>query len=232
MLRLGSRYAGLTAVAVTLLNLGTAITAGAAVEEVVVVFKTHFDIGYTDLARNVVARYRTSMIDNALAVCDGAKAMPAEHRFVWTLSGWPMQQVLWPGQTPERRERVGQAIRDGRLVWHALPASLHTESLDLEDLVRGMVFSSRLSREFGMPLPCDAKMTDVPAHTWVLPTILEHAGVRFMHIGCNGGSATVDVPPLFWWEGPDGSRVLTMYSGDYGTGLKRRAIGRTRPGWR
>ena len=41
-----------------------------------------------------------------------------------------------------------------------------------------------------------------------------------MHIGCNGGSATVEVPPLFWWEGPDGSRVLTMYSGDYGTGLK------------
>jgi hypothetical protein len=41
-----------------------------------------------------------------------------------------------------------------------------------------------------------------------------------MHIGCNGGSSMVDVPPLFWWEGPDGSRVLTMYSGDYGTGLK------------
>ncbi len=157
---------------------GTASTAGAAVDEVVVVFKTHFDIGYTDLARNVVAKYRTSMIDNALAVCDGAKAMPPEHRFVWTLSGWPMEQVLWPGQTPERRRRIAEAIRDGRLVWHALPASLHTESLDLEDLVRGMVFSSRLSRQFGMPLPRDAKMTDVPAHTWVLPTVLKHAGVR------------------------------------------------------
>jgi hypothetical protein len=199
---------------------GAASTADAAVEEVVVVFKTHFDIGYTDLARNVVAKYRTSMIDNALAVCDGAKAMPAEHRFVWTLSGWPMEQVLWRGQTPERRRRIEEAIRDGRLVWHALPASLHTESLDLEDLVRGMVFSSRLSRQFGMPLPRDAKMTDVPAHTWVLPTVLKHAGVQFMHIGCNGGSAMVEVPPLFWWEGPDGSRVLTMYSGDYGTGLK------------
>ncbi|MGA2034638.1 MAG: hypothetical protein ABSG68_20515, partial [Thermoguttaceae bacterium] len=192
----------------------------AAVEEVVVVFKTHFDIGYTDLARNVVAKYRTSMIDNALAVCDEAKAMPPEHRFVWTLSGWPMEQVLWPGQTPERRGRIVEAIRDGRLAWHALPASLHTESLDLEDLVRGMEFSSRLSRQFGLPLPRDAKMTDVPAHTWVLATILKHAGVEFMHIGCNGGSSMVEVPQLFWWEGPDGSRVLTMYSGDYGTGLK------------
>ena len=193
--------------------------AGARVEEVVVVFKTHFDIGYTDLARNVVAKYRTSMIDNALAVCDEAKAMPPEHRFVWTLSGWPMAQVLWPGQTPERRVRVQEAIRDGRLVWHALPATLHTESLDLEDLVRGMGFSSRLSRQFGMPLPSDAKMTDVPAHTWALATVLKHAGVHFVHIGCNAGSSPVEVPPLFWWEGPDGSRVLTMYSADYGTGL-------------
>jgi hypothetical protein len=220
MSRVGSRFAGLAAVAAVLPGLGTASAARAAVEEVVVVFKTHFDIGYTDLARNVVAKYRTSMIDNALVVCDGAKAMPPEHRFVWTLSGWPMEQVLWPGQTAERRRRIVEAIRDGRLVWHALPASLHTESLDLEDLVRGMVFSSRLSRQFGMQLPRDAKMTDVPAHTWALATILKHAGVDFMHIGCNGGSSMVDVPPLFWWEGPDGSRVLTMYSGDYGTGLK------------
>ena len=220
MSHLGHRYASWAAAAAMLIGSSMSSTAGAAVEEVVVVFKTHFDIGYTDLARNVVAKYRTSMIDNALAVCDEAKTMPPEHRFVWTLSGWPMQQVLWSGQTPDRRARVAEAVRDGRLVWHALPASLHTESLDLEDLVRGMVFSSQLSRQFGMPLPRDAKMTDVPAHTWVLPTILKQAGVQFMHIGCNGGSATVEVPPLFWWEGPDGSRVLTMYSGDYGTGLK------------
>ncbi len=59
-------------------------------EEVVVVFKTHFDIGYTDLAREVVARYRTSMIDKALAVIDRSQALPPEHRFVWTVSGWPI----------------------------------------------------------------------------------------------------------------------------------------------
>ena len=189
------------------------------VEEVVIVCKTHFDIGYTDLARNVVERYRTSMIDRALGTVDESRSLPPESRFVWTLSGWPMQQVLWSGQSPERRQRVVQAVGEGRLVWHALPGSLHTESLDLEDLVRGMVFSSNLAREFHMPLPRDAKMTDVPSHTWVLPTVLKQAGVDFMHIGCNAASGSPDVPVLFWWEGPDGSRLLTMYSANYGTGL-------------
>lgn len=189
-------------------------------EQVIVVFKTHFDIGYTDLARNVVDRYRTSMIDKALDVCDHTRTLPPENRFVWTVSGWPMTQILWPGQTPQRRTRIEQAIRDGLLVWHALPCTTHTESLDLEDLVRGLGFSSRLSRQFSMPLARDGKMTDVPSHTWILPTILKHAGIEFMHIGCNSASASPELPALFWWEGPDGSRVLTMYEASgYGSGL-------------
>lgn len=191
------------------------------IEQVIVVFKTHFDIGYTDLARNVVNRYRTSMIDKALEVCDATRPLPPEHRFVWTLPGWPMTQILWPRQTPDRRERIEQAIRDGRLVWHALPGSLHTESLDLEDIVRGLRFSSDLSQAYGMPLPRDAKMTDVPSHVWALPTILKHAGVDFFHIGCNSASASPEVPLLFWWEGPDGSRLLTMYEASgYGSQLQ------------
>jgi len=190
-------------------------------EQVIVVFKTHFDIGYTDLARNVVTRYRTSMIDKALAVCDDTKELPPEHRFVWTLPGWPMHQILWPGQTPDRRQRLEEAIGSGRLVWHALPGSLHTESLELEDIVRGLRFSSGLSRTFGTSPARDAKMTDVPSHAWALPTILKHAGVDFLHLGCNSASASPEVPLLFWWEGPDGSRLLTMYEASgYGSRLQ------------
>jgi alpha-mannosidase len=197
-------------------------TAKHKVEEVVVVFKTHFDIGFTDLASNVVKRYRTDMIDGALRVIDQNRNLPPDRQFVWTVPGWPMSKMVedWPGQTKERRERIISAVRDGRLVWHALPYTTHTESLELEDLVRGMNFSSALSRQFGQPLARDAKMTDVPSHCWVLPTLLKNAGVEFLHLGCNSASSSPQLPPLFWWEGPDGSRVLTMYSGgDYGTGL-------------
>jgi len=190
------------------------------VEQVVVVFKTHFDIGYTHLAREVVDRYRSSMIDKALEVCDHSAKLPPEERFVWTLSGWPMTQILWPGQTPERRARIEKAIREGRLVWHALAGTTHTESMGLEDLVRSLGFSSRLARKFGQPLPRDAKMTGVACHTWLVPTVLRRAGVDFLHLGCNSASGSPDIPALFWWEGPDGSRLLTMYTAEgYGTGL-------------
>jgi hypothetical protein len=125
----------------------------------------------------------------------------------------------WPGQSPERQQRVRQAVKDGRFVVHALPFTTHTELLEPEDLVRGLGYSTRLARELGLDLPRDAKMTDVPEHAAMMATLLQHAGVTFMHIGCNGMSGAPQVPPLYWWEGPDGSRVLTMYSPDYGTGL-------------
>ncbi len=192
------------------------------VERVVVVFKTHFDIGYTDMASNVVRRYRTTMIDDALKVVDQNRSLPPEQQFAWTLPGWPLSQIMadGPGQTPERKQRVQQAFKDGRFVVHALPFTLHTELLELEDLVRGLGFSSRLSREAGVALPRDAKMTDVPCHSWIMPTLLRHAGVDFLHLGCNAASRSPQVPRLFWWEGPDGSRLLTMYTAEsYGTGL-------------
>jgi hypothetical protein len=178
----------------------------------IVAYKTHFDIGYTDLVHNVLARYRTSMIDGALDLVDQSRGLPPARRFAWTVPGWPMSRILWDAQTPERRRRVEEAYRDGRIVTHALPFTTHTESLEIEDLVRGMGFSSRLSRSAGIALPRDAKMTDVPSHSWIIPTMLKHAGVEFFHIGCNEGVASPDLPRLFWWEGPDGSRVLTMYS--------------------
>ena len=202
-----------------IVSLAMPLRAESQVQEIVVVFKTHFDIGYTDLVTNILTRYRTQFVDGAMKLIDDSRSLPPEQQFVWTVPGWPLKEMLWPGQTPERREKILRAVKEGRLAVHALPFSLQTESLDLEDLVRGLKFSADVARENGLPLPRAAKMTDVPGHVQVLPTLLKHAGVDFLHIGCNSGSAVMRVPDLFWWEGPDGSRLLTFYSPEYGTHL-------------
>jgi len=188
-------------------------------EEVIVVSKTHFDIGYTDLASRVVDRYRTSMADQALTLVDESRGLPPDQQFSWTLAGWPMAQILWPGQTSQRRNRFLTAMRQARLVPQAMAFTTHTESLDLEDLARGFRYSVEMARLAGQPLPTAAKMTDVTAHASATATVLAHGGVKFFHLGSNEGCSHPDVPPLYWWEGPDGSRVLTMLSAAYGTGL-------------
>ena len=145
-----------------------------ALRQIIVVFKTHFDIGFTDMASNIVQRYRTTMSDRALAVTDQNRDLPPTQQFVWTIPGWPMSQIAadWPGQTPERQRRIQAAFKEGRFAVHALPFSTHTELLEMEDLVSGLGYASRLARAAGLELPRDAKMTDVPCHSWFLPTLL------------------------------------------------------------
>ena len=189
------------------------------VTDVWVVFKTHLDIGYTDRIEEVLKKYRVTMMDAALKVVDASRELPPEKRFAWTLAGWPLAHVLGPLQEPARKARIEQAVREGAIAFHALPFTTHTETQDLEDLVRSLGFSSRLARQYGRTLPIGAKMTDVPCHSWVMPTLLANAGARFLQIGCNDTSGYVRVPHLFWWEGPDGSRILCNYTRVYGSGL-------------
>jgi hypothetical protein len=205
----------------TLVRAGDATVARApAVEHVWVVFKTHLDIGYTDTIEQVLGKYRVNMMDGALKVVEASRDLPPEKKFSWTLAGWPLTHVLGPLQDPARKARIEQAVREGAIAFHALPYTTHTETQDLEDLVRGLGYSTRLAARYGRPLPISAKMTDVPSHSWVLPTLLANAGVKFLQLGCNGTSAFMRVPRLFWWEGPDGSRILCNYTPDYGSGLK------------
>jgi len=206
-------------------TLATAADAGVApehpgVEEIIVVCKTHFDIGYTHRVKDLMSYYRTTMIDRALDTMDGSKNLPPEQQFVWTSPGWVMEKVLedWPGQTPQRRQRLKTALKSGKFVTHALPFTIVAELMEPEEFARGYAFADTVSRKYGLPLARGAKTTDVPSQSPALATALAHGGVKFMHIGCNWPSGYVHkMPPVFWWEGPDGSRVLTMYSSIYGT---------------
>jgi len=53
---------------------------------------------------------------------------------------------------------------------------------------------------------------DTFGHPWTMPQLLCKAGLRYYYF-CRGGSdrpGRQGGPPLFWWEGPDGSRVLAF----------------------
>ena len=114
------------------------------------VFKSHFDIGYSALARDVVHEYRTSMIDKAMDVIDRNIDKMSGAQFVWTVPGWPLTQMLWEKQTPERRLRIEKALKNGNLVTHALPYTTHTETR-----------SSKETYELGYNMGKNARAGDV-----------------------------------------------------------------------
>ena len=189
------------------------------VKEIIVICKTHFDIGYTHRVEDLVNYYQTSMIDRAFKAMEASENLPKEQQFAWTLPGWVLSKTMedWDGQTSERKQKLEEKFKSGKIISHALPFTIISDICGLEDMVRGLGFSSTLSRKYGLPLSRSGKLTDEPSHTGALATVLANADVKFLHIGCNWPSGYVKTPGLFWWEGPDGSRILTLYSPIYGT---------------
>lgn len=180
-----------------------------------VIFKTHLDVGFTDLAERVVARYLEHFIPQALNLAAALRAEGGSDRFVWTTGSWLIYQMLEHGSTADRR-KLEAAIAAGDIAWHALPFTTHSELMDPDLLRAGLGIAQELDRRFGRRTIA-AKMTDVPGHTRGMVSLLAAAGVRFLHIGVNAASTAPAVPPIFVWRDPSGAEIIVMYhKGSYG----------------
>ncbi|MBN1639714.1 MAG: DUF5054 domain-containing protein, partial [Anaerolineae bacterium] len=186
------------------------------IKTVHLVFKTHLDVGFTDLAAQVVRQYFDSFIPGALALADEMRARGGPERFVWTTGSWLIYEYLEQASTAERR-RMEAAIALGDIAWHALPFTAASEAMSADLFRFGLSLSQRLDARYGRQTIA-AKMTDVPGHTRAIVPLLAEAGVRMLHIGVNPASSAPDVPPAFVWRAPGGEEVVVLYSaGSYGT---------------
>ncbi len=181
-------------------------------KKVIVVSKTHLDLGFTDMAETVRQKYINDFIPAAVQTA-AALNTGDQKRFVWTTGSWILKEALESG-TPENRATLRRALQAGDIAPHALPFTLHTELLDEDTLRYGLSLVDELDALRGRKTLA-AKMTDVPGHTRALVPLLAEKGIRLLHIGVNGASALPKVPPCFLWQ-VDGAEVVVIYSGDYG----------------
>ncbi len=181
-------------------------------KKVIVVSKTHLDLGFTDYAEAIRQTYLDKYIPSAIEL---AKSMNTEgkKKFAWTTGSWIIKEALENG-TENQREQVRQALVRRDLVPHALPLTLHTELLDEDTLYYGLSIIDKLDKIRGEKT-ISAKMTDVPGHTKGLVPALARHGVKLLHLGVNGASALAKVPPCFLWR-VEGAEVVVIYSGAYG----------------
>ncbi len=187
----------------------------APIDTVHVVFKTHLDLGFTDLARNVAARYFNEFFPRALGIAAALRERGGPERFVWTTGSWLVYEYLEQADSRARRQ-MEAAIGAGDIAWHALPFTTHSELMDESLFAFGLSLAAELDRRFGRRTIA-AKMTDVPGHTRGIVPLLAQAGVELLHIGVNGASTPPDVPPAFIWRDPSGAEVTVMYQrGGYG----------------
>ncbi|MBS1836615.1 MAG: DUF5054 domain-containing protein [Actinobacteria bacterium] len=168
------------------------------VHTVLVVSKSHLDVGFTDLAGAVRERWLRELLPAAISTAAALRERDGEERLCWSTGSWILAEAL---EDPDRslRSSVELAIEAGDLTWHALPFTTHTELADRSLLRHGLSISGRLDEWFERTTRA-AKLTDVPGHTRALVSLLAEVGVDFLHVGVNPAASAPAVPATFRWR--------------------------------
>lgn len=173
----------------------------------------HLDVGYTDYQAKIAA-IQSRVIDEAMDLT----AQHPDFRFSID-GGWDLAEFL-KTRTPQEQQRVTTAIQKRKLFVPAQYASLLTGFSTAETLIRSLYGSANFSRLHDTPFNY-ANITDVPSYTWSYASILASAGIKYFLAGSDNVRAPVllqgrlNEESPFWWEGPDGQKVLLWYSRHY-----------------
>ncbi|MBN1350738.1 alpha-mannosidase [candidate division KSB1 bacterium] len=113
---------------------------------------------------------------------------------------------------PDLFERIKYFINKGQ--WEVTAAMWVEGDENMasnEALVRQFLLAKRYTKKhFGIEsVVC--WQPDLFGHVWTMPQILQKAGVKYYyHMRCPKAS-----PMVYWWQGPDGSRVLAATTPNY-----------------
>lgn len=172
---------------------------------------SHTDIGYTDIQEKCAERHN----QNADTAIDLMHRFPD---FKWNL------EVAWQAENYVH-SRTGQRLADfyrfageGRLGIQALYCNILTGLCSAEQACRLTWYAHKLCHEKHIPFR-SAMISDVPTQEATMPTLLAGAGIRYFSSGINNDRAytfnKMQNKCPCWWEGPDGSRILMMYTFQY-----------------
>ncbi len=173
----------------------------------------HLDIGFTDYQPKI-EELQNRNLDRLL------EEMRHDPDMRFSLDGvWLVEQYLRT-RSPAAREEFLEAVRTGRISIPAQYANLMMGGAGLETLIRSTYAGHALNRAADVPNEY-ANITDVPAYPWSYASVLGAAGIKYFAAGANDDRGP---QPLigrwqtrspFWWQGPDGAKVLMAYTRQY-----------------
>ncbi len=187
---------------------------------------SHHDYGYTDLPSRILAdhdRFYDDVLDWCAETADWDKDCRFRYQVeqAWSLLHWAKRR---PAEAVARMMKFAKA---GQIEIPALFGNQTSELCGHEELHRLMYPSFQLKREYGVQVT-SAMHNDVPGFSWGLIGAMADAGVKYFCMGVPRWYFTArqpvhpcwdeqavrhfNVPGPWWWETPDGKRLLTWYN--------------------
>lgn len=181
-----------------------------------IVHCTHTDYGYTDhpiIALDLHKRYLDIALDMAL---ESQQNKPGE-RFTWTAEALDPFRLWWEEASGSRRKDMLKMIKNGQIAVNNMPfhiapfinSNLWDEMFDWipQDLYKA------LNPQIGM-------QHDVNGFPRAAAERLLDKGIRYIWTGINShwGGSPFKLPTAFWWQMPDGRKLLVWAGYPYWEG--------------
>ena len=181
--------------------------------KLLVVPHIHVDVGYSDYQEKV-AEIQSRVLEEAIQLIH-------EHPdFRFSPDGfWSVRQYM-AGRSAERQQQLFEMIKEKKIFIPTVEASLLTGFPSLETLIRSLYPAFQFHQRIGGDSDY-ADITDVPSYTWSYASVLAAAGLKYFISGCDNDNGPIlpasrlNEKSPFWWEGPDGDRILMWYSWVY-----------------
>jgi hypothetical protein len=173
----------------------------------------HLDIGYTDY-QGKVAELQSRLLDEAIQ-------LTRDHpNFRFSIdSFWSVRQFL-SERSEDEKQLLYQAVKEKRIFVPTVEANLLTGFPLLETLLRSLYPAFEFNQRYGGDANY-VNITDFPSYSWSYASVLAAAGLKYFVAASNNDRAPIllqgrlhETSP-FWWEGPDGERILMWYSRHY-----------------
>ena len=187
------------------------------IKTVYIVPTSHYDLGFVEppsAVRERAARH----IDEVIRMASTDPDFRWTIESVWQVEEWQKRAQKPSSVLPKDKEKIiklAALLKSGRVELSTSWGSMHTDFMGEEELNRLVYGYAALNRDYGIESDL-AMMDDVPGHPTSVPAVLAGSGTKYLVCGANIfiGVATSLAPGNvpFYWQSPDGSRVLTWVS--------------------
>lgn len=178
----------------------------------------HTDVGYTD-RQEKIAWNHAKYLESVVEILREAERKPEWAGFCWNVESFWMLECFLKWSTPEYIGAFWQYVQEGKI---GLSAS-YLNGSDLTDemiLRETLEMEQRVARENGVRLE-SAMTADINGYAWGYPSLMAEAGVKRLLSAVHthhGYHAAGKKQYPFYWEGPDGRRLLVWQTEHYHLG--------------
>ncbi|MEK7724603.1 MAG: glycosyl hydrolase-related protein [Acidobacteriota bacterium] len=189
---------------------------------------SHYDFGFVEPPDQIRER-AVRHIDEVLRVAESNPNFKWTIESVWQLNEWIKKQRKPASVLPKdtaKINRLMKLIKSGQIMLSTSWGSMHTDFMGAEELNRLVYDYAKFEKTYGVRSET-ALLNDVPGHPTSIPSILGGSDTKYLVVGANCfiNNATSLAPGKvpFYWQSPDGNKVLTWVSqgkrGGYVEGL-------------